>query len=768
MKRLISWLLALTLICGLLPLSVFAAGTDVETGDSTSDFDVDMWELQDGGSAENRLLISFVMNAANTEGTASVTVPAGKTLYAEYQGDPSYELSVDGVAHTFVAAADRTDTNKFEITNGTDAEKTYALKIALPVGTYNNPEVIEELAYSYFTVEQAAGDNDGYCYIYTAPADGTVTLYFTETPCDVYEAPTTDEEGNEVPAKWHADIVVVNNNTYENKSLQYDGVDNYGWELTVDVNAGDELSINTSYCADAEGNKYPAGTYTWCGNFTYPAGTEKNPIVLEWAWDDAYTTATASTTTEADGTYYTGTAGMILTVDGEEVAMDEMGVFQLNAGEHNLVLSTPVGAQANPEVIEDMNDYSDSNSLAADGAYYYIWTATEDGTVTLDVTDGANITVDKLTYTEDSEWPISTQYALAEPVVDENYNYTGWTVAENLVIEVVAGEQLKIQVNALTDWSTWTTPAIDYTLTGDFEAAETGPIADASLKFAQVGLSFQDYIGMNFVIMKSLADKYDRIYVESVQAAPEGDIEATLEKIPMQSVAYFFDQQIMAWSMTEEVTVTLYAEKDGQLYVGQTVTTSIEDLALEKIASYKTAGNTKACQTLVDMLNYGAAVQVGYDHNASSLPSAGEYASMGTAETPVIEGTNSSAGTGSVKILTTSVSMQAKVELQVIFMASAISAGNYELRYTVDGVTTAIPASEFTDMQSFKVGRVAVKAANMRKDYTVALYNVDTGECVSSVETMSVVAFGQKSIDNNSNVDVVIALMKYGDSVAAL
>ena len=202
-------------------------------------------------------------------------------------------------------------------------------------------------------------------------------------------------------------------------------------------------------------------------------GSEQNPVIVEWEWDEEYANAAASVAVGAGETvYYNGNSGMILTVDGVETAQTENGVFSItNAGDaeatYALALATPVGAYNNPEVIENIADFSDTNSLAEDESYYYIWTAEENTTVILNVTEGANITVDQLTYTEGNEWPVSVQHVLAEPEIDENWNYTGWVVAEKLTIDVIAGQELKIQVNALTDWSTWTTPAIDYTLTAE-------------------------------------------------------------------------------------------------------------------------------------------------------------------------------------------------------------------------------------------------------------------------------------------------------------
>ena len=327
-----------------------------------------------------------------------------------------------------------------------------------PIGSQMNPEKLDNLSWYYGDVEQAQGDTDGYYYTWTAPAEGVATFYFGY---------------NEGLDDYVLDIIVTNQNTYAQKSLLNDGVDNYGMELQIPVSAGDELVIQIVAIEDAEGNYAPAAAMTWCGNFAYPAGSEQNPILIEWIWDDAYANATAEVTVAAGQTvYFEGQGGMLLTVNGVETEQN-MGVFSItNSGDaeatYALAMATPVGAYNNPESIE--LPFEDTNSLAADASYFYIWTATENGTVTLTVTDGANITVDKLTYTADSEWPISEQFTLAEPETDENWNNIGWIVGEKLVIDVEPGQQLKIQINALTDWDTWTTPAIDYTVNASFES----------------------------------------------------------------------------------------------------------------------------------------------------------------------------------------------------------------------------------------------------------------------------------------------------------
>lgn len=228
----------------------------------------------------------------------------------------------------------------------------------------------------------------------------------------------------------------------------------------VALEAGETLSINPWATSDA--------TYVVSVDNNYEPPVE--PIEVEWNWDEDYLHGTATVTVAAGETVSIyGNTAMIVTVNGEEVAMNEEGIFSItNSAEeavsYELAMTTPVGAYNNPQVIDSIGYFSDSKSLKENGEFNYVWTATEDTTLVLEVSDGANIYVTKLIDVANSEWPEEESYELATPVEDENWNYVGWDVAENLMIPVQAGDMLKIQVVALTDWETWTTPAIDYTL----------------------------------------------------------------------------------------------------------------------------------------------------------------------------------------------------------------------------------------------------------------------------------------------------------------
>jgi hypothetical protein len=215
--------------------------------------------------------------------------------------------------------------------------------------------------------------------------------------------------------------------------------------------------------------------------------------------------------------------------------------------------------------------------------------------------------------------------------------------------------------------------------------------------------------------------------------------------------------------MTEEVTLTLYATKDGVTYQGQTITTTVKALAVQKIPDYKAKGNAKACRALVDMLNYGAAVQSTQNYNADKLANEGlgEDAKLGTQETPKIEATNVKEGAYTLAIAKDNISMRSKVEIQLLF-ATGVDLSKYKIVATVDGEEIG---TEIGVVSGYPVVKVAISATNMRKTHTIALYDPATNEPVTQICNVSVEAYAQKAIGTTSEA-IAIAMMKYGDAVA--
>ncbi len=305
------------------------------------------------------------------------------------------------------------------------------------------------------------------------------------------------------------------------------------------------------------------------------------------------------------------------------------------------------------------------------------------------------------------------------------------------------------------------------------------PLTNESIKYVGNYLSFQEYIGMQPLIKASLVSGYEKAYVLAVQTPVGGEpTTQTLELMTYSSTYKMVDMKVMAWDMTDNIQLTIVVENaDGVVTHGAVISTSVEELALEKLPSIKAQGTAKSeqqCRILVDMLNYGAAVQVAYNHNASSLPNTnlGEYAAYATSKTPTIGGavTSTGAAASTVKDYGIYISMQAQVELTMMMKLndSTDSISNYELRVTPEGGETVVySADTFKLNNSYHVPNFALKAQDFRTNHTMAVYDIRTGEPATKVYVASVEAKGSAALSDATLGPVVENMMKYGDAVAA-
>ena len=166
------------------------------------------------------------------------------------------------------------------------------------------------------------------------------------------------------------------------------------------------------------------------------------------------------------------------------------------------------------------------------------------------------------------------------------------------------------------------------------------------------------------------------------------------------------------------------------------------------------------------MLNYGADVQKAFDYNDENLPNAdlGAYADFGTAETPELNATSSITGTGTVDVAQVAFSMQSRVEMQLLFLDD-ISAYTVKATVNGEGAKVIIGTDTFAS-NGWTVVKVLIATYNMREDYTIALYDAD-GNAVTQVYQISAEACAKLHLGGTYN-DLTIAMMKYGDSLAAL
>jgi len=759
-------LLAIAMLLSLTSTMVFAEEPEygVEEPGTTEgdDFDVGFGELVDpipGATPETAIEIGRVdwsvvaMNynqTAPVEMTYTTTIPYGATRYFTSQNIAGYELTV---GEEEIAATGNPMTGfSFNVTNNNEESEEVVITAKLPLGTMMNPERVTELGMMDVTVP--AGAVDGYYYVYNAPAEGTVTLYINSWTVPTTTVETTDEDDvvteEEVP--YTTDMVVTRENG-QVLTLSQDGVDNYGLELVLEVAANEQLIIQLVAADDGVDTAYPEASFGWVGSFAYPAGTENNPIIIEWEWNDTYTTATATVTVPAGQTqYFIGNEAMILTANGNPVEQSETGVFTLTEGEYALVMDTPVGAQANPEVIEEMDGYSDTNTVAE--GYYYTWTATEDGTVILDVTDGANITVNNNTTYE--------QFRLAEYAYNDDWTeFLGWTVAENLTIEVKAGDVLVIEVVGYSDVDAWTVPEVTYTLTGAFEPAVVAPEYEVAVSGITLDMASELFIAAKFLFPDELkADKDATLTMEFAGTVTEYNIVDTIAELGVDNRGrLILKRPIPSPYMDKKVTITV---TDGNgytadfTYSGASYENSFSygieeyaDLAFAQGDAYKTTKDA-----IVALLTYGSYAQVYFANsvaNVSSEPAYNLLTKYGREPIDISQftldlidqvGVDGGDSTMGISVRTGTPALDAAVYMTVQFNAVGLNIEDYDftLKYheLASGKNFVVDLDEVDEEGNSNVswdsrGRFVVKIENISAAlfdcmYTVEITNKTTGQ----------------------------------------
>lgn len=594
MKRLLSWLLALVMIISCLPLSAlpaFAIENDVETEDGNDNFVAEFDELTKGMESNPIDLTQNLIYEGDF--SATVTVPAGKTLFYKASRVAGMNMTINDGEAVVCTGDDRTP-YVWSIKNDTDADAEYVIKVGYDVGHEMNPEVVEYLGGD---VSVAEGNKSFYYYNYTAPEDGTVVVYITSI--------TEGVTGN---------IVIDNLNTYEQKNLIADGVDNNGLELTVEVSKGDELKIRVLAEPDAEYN-YPAADISWQGTFSAVPGSVNNPFAVEWNWNEDYTDATATVTVPAGATvYYEAVNNMMLTInDGEPYFMagsrwNPAAPFSItNSGENDaeyaLHIFYPVGSDQNPDKLN-----IGSNSAVIDagaGEYYYNWTAEEDGTLTI-------------TMPSDMGW----QYTISNKTTG-SYGDTQWSdsdpVVNPAVVEVAKGDVIEVKVITYDEASPWAPPAGTLTFTAAFEAAE--PI----VKFGWAGMSVElkDSLAAKFVFPNASIVGEDNYAVIAKEVYDKTTGEITIENITIPQsewVSYsatldaIVFNGVAAMQMMDEFTVTIYNAKGQQ--ISESYVRTIADYLYGRLG----ANIAQTMKNLaVDFLNYGSACQSLFSYRSTEL-----------------------------------------------------------------------------------------------------------------------------------------------------
>lgn len=463
-----------------------------EAGTIFFNFTMTMGEpIEPGTTQAEPILVEFEWNDEYSEAFATVTVPAGKTLWFGSYGVSGLELSVNGEFYCVLPAMDRMNWGPvtFSLTNDTEADATYELKLTWPLGTDYNPDELP--VNDSVTLEVPENLQGGYTYQWFATANGTLTV----TVEGEFWTLNVNNWGD--PDSWKDDI-------YGDNLSAVEGSEN---TVTMRVKAGDQVVIYVG-SMDEEYNN-PATTLTVtttfveagsvegpcehtnadldyeyyeddsgfdvvlvcpdCGEILerYAAGEhEMNPILVDFLYDEATNTASATVTVPAGESLWFGSyniGGMLMTINGEEYGvLQDMGhyspvVFTLTNDTdadvtYEILLTWPLGSDYNPGELP-VNDSTELYLPENSYEFAYQWFATADGELTITI--------------EGENWLFHVNNYTSYVYGDCYYDCYG--DANTVTIQVAAGDEIMLYVGTLD--ADWNTPEATLTITTVFACA---------------------------------------------------------------------------------------------------------------------------------------------------------------------------------------------------------------------------------------------------------------------------------------------------------
>ncbi len=497
--------------------------------------------------------------------SAELTVRAGETVYVDlYRMFDMYlqiksenaVLSYGGNRYTpkngtigvVVNTRDTFTPVTIGLTNtGTETE-TFKLTFSALSGSLNNPY---KMKLGQFDVSISSGKEEGIYYIYTAEADGWLTVGCLSASEGVSYGYT-----------------LYNLNTYANRTLEGDSILDENGKVVVRIlmHKGDKVQFNPSALPDDSGS-YPSIRMTFLASFAEG---------LEEVDPDAGKLIYAVTVTDAARQ---PVAGVTVQIGTENLVTNEKGVaaVKLAAGTYTATVRLPAGYTASTTTLTLTEKYpTQSLKLTA-----VEMAETKTYTVTVTDADGAplsNVLItlgDSFTYT------------------DEN-GFAGFTLEEGSYTAVV-----EVPEGYTSDSISFPFPEGETALTvvlTKAETAEPGPDETVKLTYTVTVADFQGnpIAGAMVTFLRegtAVAVKQTDVSGVATAELEEGSYSATLS---FGSGAYYYDEAALRLTAeTPAVTITAIPKAGDtvtELYVGN--------------ATHVEAGATYVSGMQADVINY--------------------------------------------------------------------------------------------------------------------------------------------------------------------
>jgi len=375
---------------------------------------------------------------------------------------------------------------------------------------------------------------------------------------------------------------------------------------------------------------------------------------------------------------------------------------------------------------------------------------------------------------------VRVKAAVAAPVAPEVIYVTGSSVT----LKAVTGCQYSMDGENWQSSATFTGVSFDDTLVFYQRYKETNthyasPAAtlkvqyDASVKFVGASLKLQDDLAINYKADKAL-------FTSGGFTAPYVifDINGAHTIVKDYTVSgnrfVFKFSNIAPNQMNDTISATLLATKNGVLYVGQTRTYSIAEYCYSMLELYSGDQYAELRTLLVDLLNYGAASQwyTGYKLddivNTRLTDTQRQWA---TAAEPALnsvlnrnyETVQNPSATWSGASLVLTDSIMVKLNLKIV------STEGITVRLRTQNQEWSIEAEDLVWAGNgvYYVYFDGLHAGQMRETIYATVYK--DGKAISNTVTYSIESYAYQMYngDDFDLADLVVAMMKYGDSAYA-
>lgn len=285
------------------------------------------------------------------------------------------------------------------------------------------------------------------------------------------------------------------------------------------------------------------------------------------------------------------------------------------------------------------------------------------------------------------------------------------------------------------------------------------------LEFSGASLTLENSLAINFNADPAIFGQ--GLYTDPVATFNFGGKEITepLTLDPATGKYTYKFSGIAPNQMGDTITATLSATYIGETYTSEPIEYSVLKYCQNKLTESASSLNT----LLVDLLNYGAEAQTATGYNTESLVNAGlteTQKGFATSTAPDLEESDLNTAYATVENPTAVWRSATLVLHDAVTIRLKFQASNVEnLTVKIDGVETPFVKADTAD--TYYVYYNGLHAGQMREVIEATVYNGETA--VSNTITYSIASYAvsKKAVTDGNLGNLVVAMMKYGDSAAA-